>query len=386
MIVLSPNSPWFHLFSLFFTLSAFFEKDILLIRICLVCAYVGIVANSATGFPNWPNFYTNPPRISIDAVIWGLIPFIVHIRGLIILLRAQRNVKFSKEEEPIARFLYRRAGMKKWEAEEAIRKGQFVRVKAGDEIRTDRTSLCLVIEGIASFRTILRGAQSEEGLSRSGDLLDFAVLNIVGIRVGFMDVDFEARAKTDCLLFRWPFENLAAMTTGEWPALCQGWQNLALYSIASEFNRRSHIGIPDLPQLDSNGEPENDKWLEGGRSRDFGEWTQLENPPPPASFAVRICHSIGTTLTWIANSFTCTPIKNLRHVGPVMSGLGAREQLLALGELSEQTGGSKKTIEISGWFGKMESLGGMSHKLLQTGTSSALALEQPDSHDRAFAS
>lgn len=51
-----------------FLFSALFW-DLLIIRVCLLVAYVFLLTAAATGYPNWGSL-DNPGYISLDGIVW----------------------------------------------------------------------------------------------------------------------------------------------------------------------------------------------------------------------------------------------------------------------------------------------------------------------------
>jgi len=326
MLRIGPVSgAWGHLANFWFFLAAIFS-DILLIRICLVGGFLFLIINAFTGLPLEPDVFisTSWPdgTIFLDLIIWSVVTGSFHVIAIWIHLRDERQLKLDDNEEPIWRYFYRRAGMPRTEFRMAFEKGDFVRYKAGDIIVAENDSLHhlhLLVDGLVEFQSAYNDREGDARTLHSGDLFDLEIANLFGVRIGFESDGFRARAVTNCLLVRWPFEAVQSMAAGP-PALASYWRSLVLYQVAAELNR-THLDASDLPS-DSHGHLEDPDILSGGRSRDFTEPLKDHELPPPTTFK--------SILQWLWRSASPFPPPGLRHNAPHLWSDGASQRLVEM--------------------------------------------------------
>jgi hypothetical protein len=135
-----------------FLLRVALSKDVLLIRLFLSIAYIWLLAAAAAGLPPWPSVKSD--HVAVDAVVWAVVSGSFHIYAAARLLADGRPVRFrSEDEEKLWRFVNRRGGIGRLEMREVLRRGRWLRVRAGAPILSACeacTKLCLLVEGVAS--------------------------------------------------------------------------------------------------------------------------------------------------------------------------------------------------------------------------------------------
>ncbi|PSC73483.1 splicing arginine serine-rich 19 [Micractinium conductrix] len=242
--ILTPASICQQLANLSFLLSAFFG-DILLIRICLIMAYLWLMVNACVGFPSWPHINDGPAGepgyISLDGIIFACrgaaINLFFHSAALLQLLWDERHIKFDDELQSQAwRFFYRRAGFGRLEFKETF---------------------------------------------------DIGLLNVLGVFIAFEKSPHNhttVTAHTDCLVVFWGLEDLNTLATRASPALSAYWRNFALCQLGLEWNMRQN---PLQPLVNARGKPEPAGMLDGSaRSSDFTDPQEQHEDPRPTLAAV----------------------------------------------------------------------------------------------------
>lgn len=94
LIINQPLSFYNQLASFCFLCAGNFS-DILVVRLCLLGAYICLFANAALGSPLWPSWH-RPHHVSADALCWGTVCLYVHAYGVYNLL--------FRDERPVVKF------------------------------------------------------------------------------------------------------------------------------------------------------------------------------------------------------------------------------------------------------------------------------------------
>eukprot|EP00043_Microstomoeca_roanoka_P014260 m.140892 g.140892 ORF g.140892 m.140892 type:complete len:257 (-) comp15970_c2_seq1:79-849(-) len=199
------------------------------------------------------------------------------------------------------------------------------KIKAGEIIVDESNALrhfYLVVEGVVDIDSIYHGIQSTCRQAYSGDFFDMHLANMFGVKIGFQHEHFLATAQTDCLVLVWPVAAIDRMASAMAPAVASYWRNMILYTIASELNRTEE-GVRLVGSLDAHGNPEDEGWLQGERSRDFSPLGSKERPRRPTFWR---------SLRWVGRSYTLCPPRGIRHNALPITGVLAKNRLAAIVE------------------------------------------------------
>lgn len=321
--ILPVSGPFGQLASASFLFVALFS-DVLLIRLFLTFAYVFLLLGATTGHPGWKDFDLNN-SVAVDGIIWASICLLLHGFALCRLVYDERPIKFkTPDEEQLWRFFYRRSGMKRLEMLQVLKYGRWVRVEAGQPIlgpKDSKVRLCLLVEGLASFKTVFHGRGDVKKQLHSGAVFDLALLNIFGVYIGLergQHKSFHATADTDCLLYTWGAEELSIMATKLSPAVAAFWRNFTLCTVGMTLDYQGHQGTN---MVCATGEDESPLVLQGGRSRDFTD--------PLRSYEQQR-HSVRSVLTWIWRSLSPFLPPGSRHNALPANGILARNRVVAM--------------------------------------------------------
>ena len=349
MIVKSPGGIFSFLSGICFTAASLFS-DILLIRVCLLFAYIFLLVTGALGNPVWPGVVSDG-HIGLETIVFAVINIVTHSIAIARLLYDERSIQFhGVDEERLWRFLYRRGGFERLEARQVLDHGSFRHVCKGEYVLTEEESsakICILIEGKAEFRrrqivdgnagdtavvnldsgavsgdsrgngdtgdtrdtgdgTSGRIAADIQGTLLSGSIFDMRLASIFGVYTGFEDVEsvktFAATAMTDCQVFDIPFDKLDDLASRCGPAVSSYFRNFLLCDVALQLEYRT-----DGHAVCSSGLREDDAWREGAMSRDFAD--PLDEPT--TSFFKQLkgfFRLFGDGFSWLVPS-------GIRHVG-----------------------------------------------------------------------
>eukprot|EP01104_Vermistella_antarctica_P005411 TRINITY_DN15941_c0_g1_i1.p1 TRINITY_DN15941_c0_g1~~TRINITY_DN15941_c0_g1_i1.p1 ORF type:complete len:405 (+),score=65.78 TRINITY_DN15941_c0_g1_i1:121-1335(+) len=309
LYVLDAASIWGQLANCCFLMSASFT-DLILIRFWLCSAYIFLLIAASVGFPAWGDVATKN-TISVDGIVWAACLLLLHANALYRHIHDELPVpKFKYEDdESIWRFFNRRCGMARLEYKKVLNAGSYHRFRAGECILSSDASLgqaFLVIEGMITGKRDDSGNDDKSNFRLlSGHVFDLYVFNIFGVRLGFEASHAAAYAKTDCYVFMWDLESLDAMANRSTLPIGVSMRNFVLYQIASEYNMRV---VGEELARDSNGDPEDNGWLTGERSRDFCPFSAEETKPN--FFLLRF-------IRWVWRSFGIFPPEGLQHLHPL---------------------------------------------------------------------
>ncbi|GAB4819341.1 hypothetical protein N2152v2_006387 [Parachlorella kessleri] len=329
--VLDPSSIWVQLGSFFFLASALFH-DLLVIRVCLLLAYVWMLTAAATGYPIWPGI-ANPGVIGVDGIVWACLNLFFHGLALLSLLWDERRITFKDPDaQSLWLFFYRRSGMPKVEFLQTWKRCKLVRYKKGATVLSKRESerrLILMVEGLATYKvelaegapTVGNHAPASTGTLYSGSAFDKALLNVLGVFLGFeKDVrnSCVVVAETDCLVASWDLVDLNYLATGAGPAVSAFWRNWALCQVGMEFP------LPERGNTLYNARnlPEPPGVLQGtARSSDFTDPLEELEDPPTTWF---------TWLTWLPSKFGPFVPPGIRHSGLPTTGTMAHHRVMSI--------------------------------------------------------
>jgi len=301
-----------HLTSFFFLLAALWS-DLLLIRVWLVLAHIFLLVS-------W--LWNEPQVIFLDMAIWTTVTMFFH--GFAVYRHLTDEVQRSfadKFEEQVFSFFNRRCGMHKQEFFMIMREAERCTIGKGQVIMTEGSNmfyLHLLVQGVVKYTV---GNDTAPYQYRSGDLFNTEIGNVFGVHLGFSE-SLRAWAETDCILVRWPYAAVVAMSRMS-PSVGGYWRNLLLFTMGQRLRRREHLaddmlaegtgarGLMELiASVDSHGVPEDESWLTGGRSRDFTKEYEEEEKAYEAN-------STGQTLkggwSWFWSSFGPFPPPGVRH-------------------------------------------------------------------------
>ncbi|KAL4430842.1 hypothetical protein ABPG75_006098 [Micractinium tetrahymenae] len=338
MVVYLPGGPAAQLANLSFFLAAL-VSDVLLIRFFLVSAYLWLLVSACLGLPKWPAMESTG-GLAVDTIIWACLCLCFHGLSLFRLLFDERRIRFkSEDEEQLWRFMYRRGGMPRLEFKQVLKYGRWQRVAAGQPIiRGSQAHLrfFVLVEGLASLRLMYKGVPEEPRLQCSGSCFDLNLLNVFGIYIHFEKSEahlLSVDALTDCLLYSWSAEEMSIMATRMAPAVGAYWRNFSLCTMGLHFGQTSR------PLLCATGEPESEDVLQGGRSRDFTD---------PLRGYESQRHTLPGILRWLRRSFHPFPPPGLRHNQLPVTGIMARNRLIAL-KTATATAAIEQEGSASGW-------------------------------------
>lgn len=212
--------------------------DLLIIRLCLLLGYCGLLANALTGFPLWPGFVSTPHFVALDTVVWSLLGIYVHGASFVHLLRDERAVHLSEPEEELYRMFYRRSGITRLLFKSQVLAGAEFREYAPGDVITDGSTgkrVHIVIQGhVDATVTVPDGSRSFQLFS--GDLFEFRYLNLFGTHVGFVEADMVAIARSEVRTFSIEAERLRELSRG--PSIVrQAWQAVIVAAMARAAER-----------------------------------------------------------------------------------------------------------------------------------------------------
>lgn len=337
--VLTPASIWAQLGSFSFLLSAFFG-DLLLIRVCLIMAYIWLMTAACNGFPSWPHIKDGPAGepgfISVDGIVWAGLNLFFHGAALYRMLRDERRISLSQpEHESLWLFFYRRSGMGRLEFQTSMKRARLERFKAGEVVLDadgSHSTLMLLVEGLATYRMDdLKGKEVKGDTPLlSGCSFDIGLLNVLGVYLGFEKQPNEVvtvTARTDCLVCFWDLEDLNFLATQCSPAVSAFWRNFALCQVGLEWYGRAY---PDRPQVNGRGKPEPVGIKDGSaRSSDFTDPLEAYEDPRPTLRGV---------LRWLPTTLSPFIPSGMRHNAMPRAGAMARNRLIALGATNRPAG------------------------------------------------
>ena len=85
--------------------------DLLIVRLCLLNAYIFLMLNSLAGGPLWPHLTVPGKVFQLDGVFWATLNLFVHLSTVIRLLRDERQVSLTNDKLALWRMFYRTGGL-----------------------------------------------------------------------------------------------------------------------------------------------------------------------------------------------------------------------------------------------------------------------------------
>lgn len=318
-------------------LLAAIAKDLIVLRFCLLAAYICLFFNSLFGLPFFLTVIRPNAPASLDGMLWALLISSFHVYALYRFISDEREVVIPDEFKYIWRFFYRRSGMLPLEFQHIVDYGKIVQFRAGDFIadrQIHEEYIFLVIRGVVANNygigavvaatataatttitttTTCGAARSSHSIDKfSGDLLDMHLLGVFGVRIApQVLLQLTSVAKTDCTLLSIPF---AAIIQGSHSmATTNAWKNLLLYEVASD---RGMLLRQDGLLYSSSGTEERTGLKDGSAiSYDFDELSAAELQEFGHS-KESLCRRVGRLFSHVALSLRpCIP-SGVRHTAP----------------------------------------------------------------------
>lgn len=346
--ILPPSAPWLQFSSFFFLMSAMWS-DLILVRGCLILAYVNVLIFVLTGLPASGQWVGNLQELALDTLLWAAVNLLFHGIAFFRVFSDEINDKYAKlkteDDKALFRMFNRTAGMHLLEFIQVRELGEWRRYKPGEVLTTHGQSLTrafLVVEGVveASLTKIGSTEPFKKLVYLSGHVFNLYIFNIFGVRIGFMDDTMHTVAQTDCLVFSWSLESLDVLANKRPPAVAIALRNFLLYEVCRNFNElEGHL------VRDSEGQVEDtDALLDGrGRARDFRPWQAAE----VESMKEANKHILKRAFMWFVQRFGPIPPRGIQHLVTVPS-FGTkyvRQYMLALREaLLSEPGTSQDDI------------------------------------------
>lgn len=318
-------------------------SDLIMVRGCLMMAYVNILINVLTGRPSSGHWVGNVHELALDTLLWAATTLLFHGIAFSRLVRDEVYHIYAKlkteDDKALFRMFNRTAGMHLLEFIQVRELGEWRRYKRGEVLTTHDQSLSrafLVVEGVveASLTKLGDTKPFKKLLFLSGHVFNLYVFNIFGVRIGFMDGTMYTVAQTDCLVFTWSLNSLDVLANMRPPAVAIALRNFLLYEVCRSFNE-----LEGHPLRDSEGRVEDiDQLLAGrGRARDFRLWdfAEIQNRD------LENKHVFKRAFMWLSKRFRPIPACGIQHLVTVPSygmKFNLRGYMLALEEalMSEQ--------------------------------------------------
>lgn len=207
MEIKTPLSIWIQCASFCF-LSAGVFSDLLLIRICLVFAYLFLLLNGLLGSPLWGSLYS-PNQISLDTVLWAIANLYVHMTSAIRLILDERRVVLTEEEEALWRVFYRTGGVSKKVFFNTV--GQHMKTvyyKNNERIPVS-THFNIIYKGSVRVNVSHRGQILSSLRQRSGYMFNVKDLGLLHNEAQLEKREVTAESKSDLTcVFQFPIEKI----------------------------------------------------------------------------------------------------------------------------------------------------------------------------------
>ena len=127
------SSIWLIMANICFLLAAI-AKDLIVLRFCLLVAYICLFFNSLFGLPFFLTAIRPNAPASLDGMLWAVLISSFHISALYRFISDEREIAIPEEFKAVWRFFYRRSGMHKLEFMHILDYGKIVHFCAGDSI------------------------------------------------------------------------------------------------------------------------------------------------------------------------------------------------------------------------------------------------------------
>jgi hypothetical protein len=327
---------WGTLSAVCFLFSGIFS-DFLLVRWCLLLAYLFSIISTLFGFPKIQQWSPVPGSIlSVGNLCWSSASLMVQSLAVWRFLWDERPITFRDEdEESVWRCMLRRCGMARMECKLMQDCCQWRTFEPGQVIYLDGQDipvLNLIFEGIVhltyqkrpKWMTVQEAdsnpAHSTDLLRKgSGQLFDLRLLSLFGVFCGFEQTAIlTVMAHTRVRLLTWSAESVMHMASGQCgAALPTYWRSLALYNMCAEL---SSLRLAVQHTYTSKGDPELAEWFSGGRSADFMPFDEEEEASNR--------QALKGMLQWIFNSLSIMPPPGMRHKAGPSNAAMVRNRLL----------------------------------------------------------
>mmetsp|Transcript_11315 Transcript_11315/g.18207 ORF Transcript_11315/g.18207 Transcript_11315/m.18207 type:complete len:407 (-) Transcript_11315:67-1287(-) len=134
-------------FSSFFFLTAGLFNDLLCVRTSLTMSYIFLVIVGFMGAPRFMNSFQPTGIVSVDTIIWAVLNLFVHANSVYCMLRDERNIELTEDEETLWRMIYRHSGLSKLQFKVKLCPHvEVVNCKAGEEL--DMAYFYIILDGV----------------------------------------------------------------------------------------------------------------------------------------------------------------------------------------------------------------------------------------------
>ena len=303
---IAPPAPgMIQLSQVFFLFSALFS-DVLLVRVCLTCGFLGIIIAALQSA-------VTVQSVQLDTFLWCGIVGSFHLRAAWTLIQEELPCAPIADEldSALYNYFHRRTGMLQRDFERVRAKGTWEMYKKDERIcdtEMARHQLYIVIEGRVDIDFRYEGSATAGRVNvGSGECFDLRVLNVCGVYLGFHNEVFVATARTNCTCFVLPLDGLVELITkhGHFLAFMRTY---ALAELSRVAMRQHDAGRA----LDSFGQAEEASWATGARSRDF-------EPLRPSELESMRFGAAGL-LRWLRHSLAPSVQPGMRHRSNPFSG------------------------------------------------------------------
>ena len=262
--------------------------DILCLRFFLSWAYIWLLVNAITGFPDLGELIRNKPDevflLHIDTLVWTVLTLYVHLSKFTGIVLNERKVHdISEKGIPLWRMLYRNSGLSQLLFHQFVypSKFEFLHLKAGSRIPTD-DCLYIILDGVANTSIKLQTSNLKNGKLETQQVLSLTSGEIINIKLlhlfrqgaeceAFANQTVDAVCITDVTLYKITSPNIRAMAMQ--PQTKQAYQGLLIFALTNVAER----AILDAHQMTRAYEH---KLGPDGRDPAFGLLEEWEEPKP----------------------------------------------------------------------------------------------------------
>ena len=229
LIINPPLAIYNHLAALSFMLAGVFA-DLLVVRLCLVSAYLFLLINGLLGSPLWPHLY-RPHHLTVDMLIWGVVCFYVHMASVVRLLSDERHVPLTDEQAALWRMFYRVGGMsRKLFVHHIAAHMQVITVDSGQVLPVD-DYFYITLRGTVEIQIFQHGQQLKTAVDGSGCMFDFKSLGLLQpVTSPMAQHTIKVTTRSSCTLFR--FSNADIRTIANVKATKSVWQTVFIGILA----------------------------------------------------------------------------------------------------------------------------------------------------------
>ena len=231
--------------SILFTLSAGNFSDLLIIRICLSSAYIFLFLNSILGAPLWPTLEI-PDKIQLDGILWATLNLYVHCTTVVRLLRDERPVQLTEDEEALWRMFFRIGGLSQRMFKTTVARHCVVVTHDKDEKLDVSRYFYILYKGCVKLTVTddYNGNIVSARKAQSGQLFDFRALGLLDHNPNLAKHRLEAVVTVSRVtLFRFPRESMP--TIANHPRTRLMWKELLMENflriVQRYFDRRMRL-------------------------------------------------------------------------------------------------------------------------------------------------